>query len=541
MSGLSQFGARVADAAEHRAARRTAASGLALIVFALGALTVATVALLARELVAAIRGAWWVWRSIPALCRALTLAIVTCWWSGYIVPAAALAVVLVAVFIWPWVNPASFRARVAGPARAVAVRRAWKQLAEACGLAVTHRTGRDRRPPRVRTSKLRRATSVAGGVSTRLDIGIVPGQTPDDVAGAAERLAAATGSVDWAVTPTGPARVQLDLVAVDVLATPITAVTPSESDAVTVPETIAVGWCQTGESWRIIPAAHTLTAGCTGAGKGSVMWSTLTALAPAIHTGVVRVAGIDLKGGMELGPGASLFTRLATTPEDAVDLLEHLVQVMTGRSKRLAGVERCHTATIADPAWLIVIDEMAVLTAYQPRQELRARATAALSLLLTQGRAVGVTVHAYLQDPSKDVLTVRDLFTQRICLRMTEPTAAVMVLGDAARDAAPAHRIPAAVPGTGYALGESGTLTRVRATYVSDDHITHLVATFPAPTELVLDPEPAPARAQSAASRSAAAESTSAASGSSRPRTPRAPRAPRASRTRPASDAGSGS
>ena len=55
------------------------------------------------------------------------------------------------------------------------------------------------------------------------------------------------------------------------------------------------------------------------------MWMLLLNLAPAIRSGLVQVHGVDLKGGMELGLGTRLFTRYATTPDQAVVLLEDAV------------------------------------------------------------------------------------------------------------------------------------------------------------------------------------------------------------------------
>jgi S-DNA-T family DNA segregation ATPase FtsK/SpoIIIE len=52
-------------------------------------------------------------------------------------------------------------------------------------------------------------------------------------------------------------------------------------------------------------------------------------------------------------------------------------------------------------------------------RDAKRRIAAALSLLLSQGRAVGVTVIGAVQDPRKEILTVRDLFPTRIALRLT--------------------------------------------------------------------------------------------------------------------------
>ena len=83
---------------------------------------------------------------------------------------------------------------------------------------------------------------------------------------------------------------------------------------------------------------------------------------------------------------------------------------------------------------MVFVDEVAFLTAYQPDRKLRDRIMAALATLTTQGRAVGYCVVAALQDPRKDVLTIRNLFPDRIAMRLDEPEQVDMVLGDGARD-----------------------------------------------------------------------------------------------------------
>lgn len=100
--------------------------------------------------------------------------------------------------------------------------------------------------------------------------------------------------------------------------------------------------------------------------------------------------------------------------------------------------------------------------------------------MLSQGRAVGVSVVAAVQDPSKEVLPIRQLFTIRIGLRMTESTQTTMVLGAAAREAgAVCDQISAGTPGVGYVIEDgSPEPFRVRAFHVDDHDIDYLADTF---------------------------------------------------------------
>ena len=66
---------------------------------------------------------------------------------------------------------------------------------------------------------------------------------------------------------------------------------------------------------------------------------------------------------------------------------------------------------------MLLIDEIAALTAWITDRTMQKRIDSALSLLLTQGRAVGVVVVGALQDPRKDVIPQRDLFPIRVGLR----------------------------------------------------------------------------------------------------------------------------
>jgi S-DNA-T family DNA segregation ATPase FtsK/SpoIIIE len=104
-------------------------------------------------------------------------------------------------------------------------------------------------------------------------------------------------------------------------------------------------------------------------------------------------------------------------------------------------------------------------------------------LLLTQGRAVGVVVVAALQDPRREVLTLRNLFPTRVGLRLDGPVEVDMVLGDGAREqGARCDRIPNSLRGVGYVrLDDVREPTRVRAAYVDDDDIAGMAAEYAAP------------------------------------------------------------
>ena len=86
-----------------------------------------------------------------------------------------------------------------------------------------------------------------------------------------------------------------------------------------------------------------------------------------------------------------------------------------------------------------------------------------------------------LQDPRKDVISLRNLFSTRIALRLDESDQVDMVLGDGARDrgalADQISPLPCTGAGVGYVrLEASPDPVRVRAAYVSDADIMAMAA-----------------------------------------------------------------
>jgi DNA segregation ATPase FtsK/SpoIIIE, S-DNA-T family len=203
---------------------------------------------------------------------------------------------------------------------------------------------------------------------------------------------------------------------------------------------------------------------------------------------------IDPKGGMELAGGRPLFQHFcdgdpggtndrAAHERAYADLLDDALSLMRSRQGRMRGVTRLHEPTPEEPLVIVVIDELASLTAYATDRNAKKRIAANLSLLLSQGRAVGVLVVAALQDPRKEVLPARDLFPTRVALRLTEADQVDLVLGDGAHArGARCERIPESLPGVGYvALDGVAEPLRVRFPYLTDEHIAELCEQY-APT-----------------------------------------------------------
>jgi S-DNA-T family DNA segregation ATPase FtsK/SpoIIIE len=413
----------------------------------------------------------WAVRHPAASGLALGLVIVAAvaGWAGLVATCVGVGLGLV---VWARLYPGSFRRVVGVRWRAALVyRRRWQPAMVTCGLAAT--VGAREYLPRIRRTTATRCVD-------RLLVELLSGQAPGDFENRTVQLAHTFDALRCRVVVDRPGRVWLEFTHTDPLRETLPALTPAQApDLAALP----VGRREDGTPWGLrLIGMHLLIAGATGSGKGSVLWSLVRALGPAIRDRSVQVWAVDPKGGMELTPGAALFARFAyADPGQMVALLEDAVAFLRERAERLrlAG-QRLHVPTPGDPLVVVLVDEMAALTAYVGDRDLKKRADTALQLLLSQGRAPGVLVVAALQDPGKDVLPYRDLFPARVALRLLEDTQVDMVLGRSARrHGADCDQIPASLPGIGYvALEGVREPVRVRAAYVSDDDLADMVRDY---------------------------------------------------------------
>lgn len=227
-----------------------------------------------------------------------------------------------------------------------------------------------------------------------------------------------------------------------------------------------------------------------------MLWAIIAGLAPLIRSGLVKIWAIDPRGGMELAFGRPLFDRFAHGNANLpggleaglAQLLEDAVDVMRRRADRLMGVTRLHTPTVAEPLIVVLVDEIAALTAWINDRAVKRRIDSALSLLLAEGRAVGVVVVGALQDPRKDVIPQRDLFPIHVGLRVNEAEHVRLALGtDAHNRGANCELIPDTLPGVAY-VAQDGTPDpiRVRFGWHGDDTIAQLTAPPADPPVLTL-------------------------------------------------------
>jgi DNA segregation ATPase FtsK/SpoIIIE, S-DNA-T family len=356
---------------------------------------------------------------------------------------------------------------------------------------LTKHTGHTQR--RVHYPRLRRVR--ADGWRDRISIRLVHGQCAATYAAHAQELANSFGAHSCRVRVDRPRRIWLDLIHTDPLAQPLPVPALADPGAGVDLTRVVIGRTETGRPWVLrLWGRHILVAGVSDAGKSSVMWAVLRALAPWIRAGLVQVLGIDPKGGMELGRAPGLFQKLVcTNGVEAVELLEHVATLTRHRAEALRkqGVRKWSPAS-GQPFVLLIIDELADVIAYQPDNTLRKRANTALQTILSQGRAPGVCVIGQIQDPRKQIIDCRHLFPLKIAMRLDEPEQVDMVLGDGVRQrGAAAHEISEDTPGVAWAkLDGRREPHRARAFHTTDTNLDALSAYITASHRAAFRPLP---------------------------------------------------
>jgi S-DNA-T family DNA segregation ATPase FtsK/SpoIIIE len=426
----------------------------------------------------------------PLAASILALAAVTWADLGWVTLAALVAAALVVLASWRWFWPSSFARWVGRPARgkwrAWCYRRRWVGVMTIAGAAPWYQG-------RIILPVLGKVTATR--YTDRVQVRLVSGQSAADFAKCADNLAQGFGVLLCRVRSARSGRVVLEFVRRDALATLIPAVPiPAAPDLKALP----VGRREDGLPWLVkLHGTHVLVAGATGAGKASLLWGLIRAMFPLMQSGLVSVLAADPKL-MELAYGRVIFETYgaySADPAAIAAMLDQAVADMQDRAGRFAGRQRDHTPTVEDPFTVVLVDEVAFLTAYQPDRKLKERIMLALATLTTQGRALGYSVVAALQDPRKDVLTIRNLFPDRIAMRLDEPEQVDMVLGDGARDRGATCELISSDPavGAGVAfvrLEADPDPVRVRAGWVCDADIRALAAAcIPEPVEPLSWPE----------------------------------------------------
>lgn len=371
-------------------------------------------------------------------------------------------------------------------------RRTWERVMAKCGLTIDHDDERHfPRLVKVNNSKY----------WDRLIVEMTQGQEVRDYRDSGERVRHAFRAERVTVREIEPCGVELSLMREDPFRNEYVpaALMPALTADIDF-ERLPIGMTEYCEDWEVsIVGAHLAVCGTSGAGKASVPWNILRTVAPAIADGTVRLHFIDPKRA-ELRQGRALVSRHVPISEEMIgrsyeprilderdsyvcgehetlDMLRGLVADMEAAAE-LAGErgERNHVPTQSTPLNLIVIDELAPLLDLWSRRVVDL-ILKALGLLLTQGRSLGYIVIGSIQEPTKDVFKIRDLFGRRIGLRLaTEAHTDAALTEKASERGALCHEIPEDLPGTAFQLLQGAKhATRSRAGHVTDADIAALV------------------------------------------------------------------
>ena len=398
---------------------------------------------------------------------------------------------------WARAHPASFErygaaclragyrrwTRYAGPR--------WSAIMQACDLVRD-----DRRTGRMLTPRVLRTKAPTPTID-RVTIKLLRGQSLRTWQDRQDELAAALNATALGITRVKPQVLVLTVVRGNpfdeiVPATPI----PDEAGEVDL-RAVELGETEYGDPWtEALLGQSWLTSGASGSGKNSLIWNPLRAVGPLIRTGLVRVWMVDPKGGMETLRARPLFHRWADHVEDtdedddkgiayrgeaALDVIEAFRDDMKTTQLDVGGQgKRKFVVSCETPLNVLMVDELAMLTALSSGATTR-RLNQLLAEIMTQGRSTGYSVLAYLQEPTKDIVPIRDLFTRRFSLRTTSASYVDMVLGDGARmRGALADEIPVGdeFAGIGFRVDDrTRNPIRVRAGLVTDPEIDELVHT----------------------------------------------------------------
>lgn len=434
------------------------------------------------------RGLWLLARRPRAMaCFALALA-ATFLLSTILLLALVVALVVVVLAGCVW-KPDVFRPPIKGRAKKTDYSRGWDTNMKLCGLM--KRDGTEPIVPKLAAVKCTRYFD-------HLTLHLRPGQTRKNVLDVADAIAHTFHSPACRVMPLEHkwyhgrgTRVSVNLQRQDALAAVVARF--DAPDDVNL-ESVAIGRTEYGNVWSInLLGTHYLVGGATGAGKGSILWSIINGIGPAIHEGRVELWGIDCKGGQELIHGREMFTRYVGEGADideAEAQLADLVAIMKARSSDFAETKaRKPTITVEQPMILCVVDEMADITLC-PDSRQRGRINGHLSMLCRRGRSVGITMLMLLQDPRKEAVPFRDQIPHGIGLRLSARFEVDAVCGPGAYDAgANCLQIPGA-PEPGQPHDGRGTAfmttlgkilpVRVRASYITDDDLAEMCELYPA-------------------------------------------------------------
>ncbi|MFG2195687.1 FtsK/SpoIIIE domain-containing protein [Streptomyces sp. NPDC048639] len=357
-------------------------------------------------------------------------------------------------------------------------------------------------PPKVRRV---RGTSTGLVATLRLPAGL----EPSDVATASERLRHAWGVQSVTVAETKPGVVQLRMTGYDVLRRVSLPRRHKPSGSLMVPVALREDGSVFVRDYRKVP--HALTLGANQSGKSMYQRNLIAGLAKL----PVGLIGIDCKRGVEHSAYAPRLSALATTPEDASQVLDVLIEEMESRFDLLSEHQVSDLWDLPEdvrPVPLVVlVDEVAelFLTAAKKDEERRDRMVMQMVRLGQMARAIGIYLEVCGQrfgsELGKGATMLRAQLTGRVVHRVNDKQTAEMGLNDISSEAVfAATSIPPDRPGVAVAGDASGGWSRIRTPETTPteaaeicrefaDLAPHIPALAPYRPVVAIEPEPADA------------------------------------------------
>jgi S-DNA-T family DNA segregation ATPase FtsK/SpoIIIE len=301
--------------------------------------------------------------------------------------------------------------------------------------------------------------------------GHTAGQAIAAIAGIESALGLRVGSVRVEPEPKRADHVLVRVIETDPHAQPIQLPPHPQIGGASINKRLPLGLFEDGQPVGVlVKGRHVLIGGTTGAGKSGLV---TVLLADLTECRDVAIWGVDLKGGMELGPWRGCLAALATTAREAVEVLRAGVIELNHRAELLAtSGRRDWQPTSEHQALVIVIDEYA---------ELPDEAKELADSIARRGRAVCVTLLVATQRPTQAAMgtatAIRSQMDVRICLRVRERRDVDLILGQGALHAGwVAHTLDQ--PGKFLISSPEHQIARpARGYLVTDEEVTRRAAT----------------------------------------------------------------
>jgi S-DNA-T family DNA segregation ATPase FtsK/SpoIIIE len=237
---------------------------------------------------------------------------------------------------------------------------------------------------------------------------------------------------------------------------------------------LSCGVTERGEPAMIHNYLSTLVVGLPGSGKSNLLWTLITSMLAAGEPFELWV--LDPAGGVELwelSQGSPLVREYAAEPAAIRAQIRKLHDAMFARMRRMAGKERLHIPTEAEPRMYWVVDEwIQVWAAARAGDNSKTDYVRLLLTILSLCRKAAITPIALTQIPFGHTIgdQVRTLFPQKVIFRVHDHTVTGAVFGAGVEQAGmAASRIPLKTPGVGYLItDEDPKPYRFRAPLVTD-------------------------------------------------------------------------